>query len=134
MGPTDNLLVLGRTEDMLSHLEIHLWNEDEGDSYVHHDLMLSSYPLCLEWLDFDCGEEEPGSFVAVGTMEPVIELWDLDVIDAPEPSFTLGTKSSKKRKQVRFGRRLRPRIPGGCPAVHRPPPERLCGSKAVSLR
>ena len=100
MGPLDNLLVLGRTEDMLSHLEIHLWNEDEGETYVHHDLMLASFPLCLEWLNFDCGEDATGNFVAVGTMEPVVEIWDLDVIDAPEASFTLGSKTRSKNKEV----------------------------------
>ena len=96
VGPSDNLLVLGRTEDMMSHIEVHLWNTETGTSYVHHDLMLQSYPLCTEWLDFDCGDEaQAGNFIAVGTMDPVVEIWDLDVIDAPEPAFVLGDRSAK---------------------------------------
>ncbi|KAJ7285267.1 WD40-repeat-containing domain protein [Mycena rebaudengoi] len=50
--PTDNLLVVAKTEDEISQLEIYVYDESQENLYVHHDLMLPNFPLCLEWLDF----------------------------------------------------------------------------------
>ena len=33
-------------------------------------------------------------------MEPYISVWDLDVIDAIDPVFTLGDRKKKKHKKV----------------------------------
>jgi periodic tryptophan protein 1 len=35
--------------------------------------------------------------VAVSTMEPEIEIWDLDTIDVMQPSVVLGGRSSNKK-------------------------------------
>ena len=56
--PTDNLVVCGQTEDVYSHLEVQVYDEADHHLYVHHDLMLASYPLCLEWMDFDPAAEK----------------------------------------------------------------------------
>jgi len=37
---------------------------------------------------------ERGSFVAVGTFKPGIEIWDVDVIDPLEPTQILGGEKS----------------------------------------
>ena len=50
--PTDNLLVVAKTEDEISQLEVYVYEESEENLYAHHDLMLPSFPLCLEWLDY----------------------------------------------------------------------------------
>jgi len=42
------------TEDF-SHLDIYLYEEDCDNLYVHHDIILGSFPLCVEWLDYTKG-------------------------------------------------------------------------------
>jgi periodic tryptophan protein 1 len=117
--PADLLLLTARTEDDVSHLEVWIYEDSKpgpdggSNMYVHHDIMLAAFPLALAWMDCGPGEREKGNFVAVATMHPGIEIWDLDVIDAVEPVATLGgpespisaeeqevkTKKSKKKKK-----------------------------------
>ena len=80
----------------MSYLEV--WVYQEADStgdvpniYVHHDLLLPAFPLSLAWVGCQGLGGAPGqNFAAVGTSEPGIEIWDLDVADAVEPVITLG--------------------------------------------
>jgi periodic tryptophan protein 1 len=92
--PTDNLLLAGKVEDEVAHLEVYVYEDRADNLYVHHDIMLPGIPLCLEWLDIPVGKgseaRETGNFVAVGTMEPDIEIWDLDVVDSMYPNAILG--------------------------------------------
>jgi len=104
--PTDNLLITAKTEDDISHLEIYTYIEEEDNLYIHHDIMLPAFPLCVEWLDFKLGrkanETGTGNYVAVGTFDPTIEIWDLDTVDAMYPDLILGEtkKRGKKNKKV----------------------------------
>ncbi|KAH9847491.1 WD40 repeat-like protein [Lenzites betulinus] len=101
--PTDNLLVVAKTEDEISQLEIYVYDESEENLYVHHDLMLPSFPLCLEWLDFPpvsspasraptdgSAPAQFGNFIAVGTLDPEIEIWSIDTVEAMYPDMVLG--------------------------------------------
>ncbi|CAI5466651.1 unnamed protein product [Closterium sp. Yama58-4] len=90
-------------------------NDKDLNIYVHHDIMLPAFPLALAWMDFNpsaaaaaAGSSAgatagaiaaagagasvlaPGNFVAVATMDPSIEIWDLDVLDEVEPAAALG--------------------------------------------
>ncbi len=107
--PTDSLICVAMTEDEFSHLEVQLFSED-GNLYVHHDITLPDFPLCLAWMDcppfLGSGgtQQEIGNYMAVGTFSPGIEIWNLDVLDPLEPSAVLGgvdekaAASSKKKK------------------------------------
>lgn len=98
---TDNLILSAKVEDELAHLEVYVFEDDSDNLYVHHDIMLPAIPLCLEWLDLPVGKPstdgaETGNFVAVGTMDPDIELWDLDIIDCMYPNTILGQGADAK--------------------------------------
>ncbi|KAJ3820754.1 WD40-repeat-containing domain protein [Lentinula raphanica] len=105
--PTDNLLVIAKTQDSISQLEVYVYEESEANLYVHHDLMLPNFPLCLEWLDFppssSSSSNDPsiansgfGNYIAVGTLDPEIEIWSLDVVEAMYPSTILGRPDKSK--------------------------------------
>ncbi|KAI8811412.1 WD40-repeat-containing domain protein [Cladochytrium replicatum] len=120
--PTDLVLVAAKTgsalgddvsNDNLSHVEVYVYEDVEDNLYVHHDVMLPSFPLCVEWLDFhvgrNLGSAGTGNYVAVGTMEPEIEIWNLDTVEVAFPDLILGAspeppssstgKKKKKKKQ-----------------------------------
>jgi periodic tryptophan protein 1 len=97
--PTDNLLLAAKVEDEVAHLEVFVYEDDNDNLYVHHDIMLPAIPLCVEWVDLpvgqDTGKPSHGNFVAVGTMSPEIEVWDLDTVDSMYPHAILGQPPSE---------------------------------------
>ncbi|EGO52924.1 hypothetical protein NEUTE1DRAFT_150359 [Neurospora tetrasperma FGSC 2508] len=108
---TDNLLLAAKIEDELAHLEVYVYEDAADNLYVHHDIMLPAIPLCLEWLDIPVSKpgvdkDSIGNFVAIGTFDPDIEIWDLDTVDCMYPNAILGQggnpedeKKKKKKKK-----------------------------------
>ncbi|GAK62378.1 WD40 repeat-like protein [Moesziomyces antarcticus] len=113
--PTDNLIITAKTEDDVSQLEAYVYAANDANLYVHHDLMLPSFPLCLEWLDYapargGADQNTPakpagsaGNFIAVGTMDPEIEVWSMDVVDGMYPDAILGRKSETDQLNAPLG-------------------------------
>lgn len=113
---TDNLILAAKVEDELAHLEVYVYEDEADNLYVHHDIMLPAIPLAVEWLDLPVNKpgtdkDARGNFVAIGTMDPDIEIWDLDMIDCMYPNAILGQgntdagekpkKKKKKNKSVK---------------------------------
>lgn len=117
---TDNMLITAKVEDEVAHLEVYVYEDEANNLYVHHDIMLPAIPLCVEWLDLPVGKEMlnsdmRGNYVAVGTFDPDIEIWDLDTVDCMYPDAILGqisddanantsgtlVRNDKKKKQKR---------------------------------
>ncbi|KAL2894604.1 Periodic tryptophan protein 1-like protein [Bienertia sinuspersici] len=100
----DSIIVCARDEEEISQLEVYILEETEDgpNLYVHHDIIISAFPLCTAWLDCPLKGGERGNFIAVGSMEPSIEIWDLDIIDEVEPSLVLGGIVKKKKKSIKY--------------------------------
>lgn len=97
----DNLLVVGHVEDDYTTLDVYVYNENDGDMYIHHDIVLKSPPLCAEWLNIP-GASETSNVCAIGGMKPIIEVWDLDIINSVAPVFKLG-RNKKKTPEKNYG-------------------------------
>ncbi|TNV72997.1 hypothetical protein FGO68_gene1974 [Halteria grandinella] len=101
---SDALIVAATAEDEHSNLEVYVYDHKTSDLYVHHEIILSSYPLCMEWLSSYGGKRT--NLVIVGTFLPQIEIWNLDSEDC-EPVYTLGgvveEKQKKKKKALKAG-------------------------------
>jgi periodic tryptophan protein 1 len=80
----------GDEADENNAIEVQVYDSEEQNLYVHHDFVVPDNPLCVEWIGVDPRDGSKASFAAVGTMGPGIELWNLDMIDAFEPSALLG--------------------------------------------
>lgn len=84
---SDSLIVAATAENDHSNLEVYIYDHKTGDLYVHHEIILSSYPLCIEWLSNWQGQNT--NHVIVGTFLPEIEIWNLDS-ESCEPTAVLG--------------------------------------------
>uniref|UniRef100_A0A182RXF8 WD repeat-containing protein 55 homolog n=1 Tax=Anopheles funestus TaxID=62324 RepID=A0A182RXF8_ANOFN len=94
--PTDNLILVGHVQNDSASMEVYIFNEEEGSMYVHHDFLLPSPPLCIEWLSFDPGSDNRAICVQS-------DAWNLSlrcgiwIFRSLEPVCKLGSKGSRKK-------------------------------------
>lgn len=86
--PKDSLIVCGTAQDDFSNIEVYIYDEENSGLFVHHDIVLSSFPLSMEWLPFKNGQK--ANYAIVGYFSPEIEIWNLDILDVLEPELILG--------------------------------------------
>ncbi|KAF2290772.1 hypothetical protein GH714_015385 [Hevea brasiliensis] len=131
--PKDAIIICSRNEDECNHLEASNFDLELDISlslslslslsiqhsscmsrfgYLKYRMMviqtyiLWAFPLFTAWLDCPLEGEEKGNFIAVGSMDHSIEIWDLNnslttslsQIDEVQPSVVLGGISEKKKK------------------------------------
>ncbi|WVN89388.1 uncharacterized protein L203_104611 [Cryptococcus depauperatus CBS 7841] len=105
---TDSIIISARTTSDLSSLDFHVYADADENLYAHHDLLLPAFPLCVEWMDFSPGpdangaaSEKTGNFVAVGSFDPSIEIWDADLVDGLYPCAILGPSPSLEKPEAK---------------------------------
>ncbi|KIW90734.1 uncharacterized protein Z519_08517 [Cladophialophora bantiana CBS 173.52] len=102
--PSDNLILAAKVEDEVAQLEVFVYEDEADNLYVHHDIMLPAVPLCVEWINAPVGKDaesrSDGNFVAIGTMNPEIEIWDLDVVDSMYPNAILGQEPQERPEEL----------------------------------
>ena len=54
---SDHVILAARHEEDVSNLEVWVYEEGGADGeanvYIHHDIVLPAFPLCVAWLDCD---------------------------------------------------------------------------------
>eukprot|EP00762_Andalucia_godoyi_P004589 ANDGO_05086.mRNA.1 putative WD repeat-containing protein C17D11.16 len=95
--PSDIMFVAARNDqDEVSSLEVFVYEPSEANMYVHHDVMMPTFPLSLAWTNSAIQGSEGTNHVAVGSFLPGIEIWNLDVVDAFEPVAILGGSHAQR--------------------------------------
>lgn len=56
--PSDNILIAGKIESEFASVEVYIFEEENQNLYVHHDFILSSFPVCMEWLGANFNQVE----------------------------------------------------------------------------
>jgi len=98
---SDFVLLAGITDQEYSSVEVHVYDKSKSSIYVHHDFVLPSFPLSAAYISTDAdGKGGDSNFVAVGTFEPGIEIWNLDIVNAMEPTACLGGREAAKPFQM----------------------------------
>lgn len=101
IAPQDQVFMAVSCNEENCQLELMVYAEEEASMYVHHDIVLGAYPLCVEWIS-EAGTAGTGSYAAIGLIDNCIQIWDLEDVEPVEPLRALGVakkpaKGKKKR-------------------------------------
>lgn len=99
LSPDDAIIVVAKTEEDFAALEVYVYEPNNGNLFVHHDILLPSFPLCLAHGDIN-SDGNAGNYCAVGTFNPGIEVWNLDVLNPLEPSCILGGEDTSAADEL----------------------------------
>jgi periodic tryptophan protein 1 len=72
--PSDSIILACHSEEDGHMLDVYVYDDEEGSLFVHHDLMLNAFPLCVAYTDTARKGQAGGNFVAIGTMDTEIEV------------------------------------------------------------
>lgn len=89
------MVVVAKTQDQISQLEVYVYDEFQEDVYADHDLMLPNFLLCFEWLDVagspsSLPKKVFRSHIPAGAMDPVIGIPALDVLEGMYSDVVIG--------------------------------------------
>ena len=87
-----------------------MYEHEKANMYVHHEIILSSYPLCLEWLPR--WQEAKANLIIVGTFVPEIEIWNLDSEDCA-PRAVLGSVDESEQAKNQMVKKFKKNKKGG---------------------
>lgn len=77
--------------------------------------MLSTYPICLEWLPVNLKNTGniKANYVVVGSFLPEIEIWNLDMLDVLEPDLILGESANDSDKYFKDLKKKKNKLKAG---------------------
>ena len=101
---SDSLIVAATAEADHSNLEVYVYDHKTCDLYVHHEIILGAYPLCLEWLSE--WQKQPTNHMIVGTFLPEIEIWNLDSENCAPTAVLGNVKKSEEWKSKTGGNKF----------------------------
>eukprot|EP00924_Labyrinthula_sp_SR-Ha-C_P000967 snap_masked-scaffold_7-processed-gene-9.42-mRNA-1 protein AED:0.13 eAED:0.13 QI:0/-1/0/1/-1/1/1/0/425 len=99
LKPNDRVFLVANSEDEYSSIEVQVYDETEGNFFVHHEITVPTFPLCLSNIA-PTGKTVNGNYVAIGSFSPIVEIWDLDVINVMEPVAALSVPAKGPEEEL----------------------------------
>jgi len=106
--PNDCLCITLTTnaEDEVSELQLNVYEPEKGNLYVHHHFLLPAFPLALAWFDIEpdsrsLKKAKKGNFVAIGTFDCSIGIYNVDMLNSLE-EWSLGGRKQPDKEEISY--------------------------------